>query len=176
MSAPSTILATLRAMVTLWSFLLGFFFVVGAQAAQQSGHVVGLHLAHPTMSANQAMSSKLPDGYVIVPSPDGYDGLLLVASAPFLTNADFSEISAGFDEATNAPIINFRLTSAAAKILAEVTRDNIGTAIAIIADGAVISAPIIVTEIAGGRGIISGSFGTEGVKDLVARMRAAKSD
>lgn len=176
MSALSSIPVTLRAMAALWSFLLGFAFLTDASAAQQSEHIVGLHLAHPTMSAKQAMSSQVPDGYMVVPSPEGLDGLLLVASSPFLTNADFSDISAGFDAATNAPAINFSLTSAAAKILTEVTRDNIGRVIAIIADGAVISAPIIVTEIAGGRGIITGSFGTEDVNDLVARMTAAKSD
>ncbi len=176
MSALSSIPVTRRAVAALWSLLLGFSFLSTAQAAQQSEHIMGLHLAHPTISAKQAMSSQLPDGYMVVPSPEGLDGLLLVTSAPFLTNADFSDISAGFDAATNAPAINFKLTPAAARSFAGVTRNNIGRVIAIIADGAVISAPIIVSEIAGGIGIITGSFGTEDVNDLVARMTAAKSD
>ena len=176
MGTPLSIPLGRRAAMVMWSFLLGVAFLAHAQSAQRSKHIMGLHLTHATMSAEEALSSQVPDGYMVVPRPEGDGGRLLIASVPFLTNADFSEISAGFDEITGEPVINFTLTPAAARIFAEVTRSNIGTAIAIVADGAVISAPVITSEISGGRGIITGSFSTGDVEDMVARMSTAKSD
>lgn len=176
MGTPLSMPLSRRAAMVMWSFLLGVAFLAHAQSAQQSKHIMGLHLAHPTMYADEALASQVPDGYMLIPRPEGDGGQLLIASVPFLTNADFSEISAGLDEITREPVINFTLTPEAAKIFAEVTRANIGTAIAIVADGAVISAPVITSEISGGRGIITGSFSTKDVEDMVARMRTAKSD
>ncbi len=165
-----------RGFAALLSVVLFLSALTGTQAAGASRHILGLHLVHTTISAQQATSSQLPDGYMIVPARNGNDGNYLVAIRPFLSNADFVDISAGFDEATNAPAIYFRLSPEATKLFAEITRNNIGNAFAIVVDGTVISAPIVVTEIAGGSGIITGSFGIEDVKDLVARMTAAKTD
>jgi SecD/SecF fusion protein len=56
------------------------------------------------------------------------------------------------------PEIEFNLNSEGADIFARVTRDNIHNQLAIVLDGELVSAPVIQTEISGGRGNISGSF------------------
>ena len=57
--------------------------------------------------------------------------------------------------------IEITFTKDGASIFAEVTRNNIDKPLAIIVEGEVISAPVIRTEIAGGKAVISGSFTQE---------------
>ncbi len=59
---------------------------------------------------------------------------------------------------TGEPEIDFELNDEGAKIFGEVTKENIGRQLAIILDGELYSAPVIRSEIPGGRGQISGSF------------------
>jgi preprotein translocase subunit SecD len=56
------------------------------------------------------------------------------------------------------PQIMFELNPEGTALFAEVTRDNIGQRLAIVLDGELCSAPRIVSEIAGGRGMIEGNF------------------
>lgn len=59
------------------------------------------------------------------------------------------------------PEVSFELTGEGAEIFAEVTARNIKNRLAIILDGKVKSAPVIQTEITGGRGVINGNFSIE---------------
>ena len=145
-------------------------------AAQSGKHILGLHLVHPSITAEQATLSQIPDGYMILSAENANDEHHLVETKPFLTNADFANISSGFDEYTNDPIVEFELTPEAKVKFATVTRENIGNAIAIVIDGRVVSAPIIMAEISGGFGMITGGFTIKDVEDLVDRMTAAKAD
>jgi SecD/SecF fusion protein len=56
------------------------------------------------------------------------------------------------------PQIDFELNQEGALIFGEVTRENVGRRLAIILDGELYSAPVIRTEISGGRGQITGRF------------------
>jgi|YNPMSStandDraft_2_1061718.scaffolds.fasta_scaffold00047_23 preprotein translocase subunit SecD len=59
---------------------------------------------------------------------------------------------------TGQPVVSFSLTLEGADIFADVTRNNIGRRLAIVLDGRVKSAPVIHSEIPGGKGEISGRF------------------
>jgi len=62
---------------------------------------------------------------------------------------------------SGGPQINIELTKEGTSIFAEVTRNNIDKPLAIIVGGKVISAPIIRSEITGGKAVISGDFTRE---------------
>ncbi len=70
------------------------------------------------------------------------------------------------DQFTGSPEILFEFDSEGADIFAQVTRANIGRQMAIVLDGHLQSAPVINGAIAGGRGVISGSFTTNEAMDL----------
>jgi len=142
-----------------------------AQAQQNSNTIVGLHLVHKELSPEAARASGLPQGYMIASSGDATAGEYLIETKPILTNADFAEVSASFDQHTLSPTIMFRLKPAGARAFSQITAANIGRAFAIVVDGKVVSAPIIQSEIAGGVGVISGGFSVEEAQSLVERMK-----
>lgn len=63
-----------------------------------------------------------------------------------------------FDPTTSKPQIGIIFDDEGAKLFADITKNNIGKALAILLDGQVISAPIIQAEIIGGQAQISGTF------------------
>ena len=69
------------------------------------------------------------------------------------------------------PVIEFTLTSSARNQFAEMTRNNIGHRLAVVVNGRVITAPIVMEPMLGGRGQITGDFTTEAQANaLVAEM------
>ena len=62
--------------------------------------------------------------------------------------------------------MTFTLNDDGAKRFAEVTRNNIGTALAIVLDGELYSAPIIQSAIETGNGQITGRFTPEEAQEL----------
>ena len=59
---------------------------------------------------------------------------------------------------SNKPEIAFTMDDEGSKLFAEITKENIGHQLAIVLDGELYSAPVIQSEIPGGRGVINGSF------------------
>lgn len=144
--------------------------VVPAYADQNSKPVVGIHLVHQQVASGAGQRETAPEGYRFLPAAIEGDGDYLVESEPLLTDKNFAEVTAGFDQHTGQPVVNFRLTDEATSRFAEITRDNIGRAMAIVVDGKVVTAPVIQTEISGGAGVITGNFTVQEVADLVARI------
>lgn len=66
--------------------------------------------------------------------------------------------------------IDFTLTETGKEKFASLTRENIGRRLAIIVNGQVVSAPVIRSEIFGGRGEISGNFTEAEAKSLAAKL------
>jgi RNA polymerase sigma factor (sigma-70 family) len=66
--------------------------------------------------------------------------------------------------------IDFVLTPKGREQFARVTRNNIGRRLAVVIDGKVMSAPVIRSEIPGGRGIISGNFTEAEARQLADRI------
>ncbi|MFN4216383.1 MAG: protein translocase subunit SecD [Brevinematales bacterium] len=73
---------------------------------------------------------------------------------------------------TGQPVVSFTLTVEGAEIFADVTRQNVGRRLAILLDGRVKSAPVINSEIPGGRGEISGRFTYQETEFLANILKA----
>src|SRR5256885_8623558 len=82
----------------------------------------------------------------------------------------------GFDQQTNEPAVHLRLDGQGARIFQEVTRESVGKRMAILliekGKGEVITAPVIRSEIPGGRVQISGRMSTTEAADVALLLRA----
>jgi len=67
----------------------------------------------------------------------------------------------------NEPTVALEFNKEGADLFQEITGKNIGSPLAIVLDGVVISSPIINTEISGGNAVITGNFDPEEAKVLV---------
>ncbi|HVT18623.1 MAG TPA: protein translocase subunit SecD [Thermoanaerobaculia bacterium] len=71
----------------------------------------------------------------------------------------------------NQPIINFNLKPDAADLFGKLTGDNVGSGLAIVLDGRIVSAPVINNKITD-RGMIEGSFTQKSAEDLATVLRS----
>ena len=78
----------------------------------------------------------------------------------------------GFNQESSEPVVNFRLDRSGAKIFAELTRANVGRALAIVLDDKIVTAPVIRSVIAGGQGEISGAFTTQEASQVALLLRS----
>jgi preprotein translocase subunit SecD len=101
---------------------------------------------------------------------------LLVKKQVVLTGERLTDAQAGFDNQTHEPAVHLTLDSAGARIFKDVTRDNVGKRMAILliekGKGEVVTAPVIRTEIGGGRVQISGRMSTVEASDVALLLRA----
>ena len=101
---------------------------------------------------------------------------LLVRKQVVLTGDRLTDAQPGFDNQTHEPAVHLTLDSAGARIFKDVTRDNVGKRMAILliekGRGEVITAPVIRTEIGGGRVQISGRMSTVEANDVALLLRA----
>ncbi len=74
----------------------------------------------------------------------------------------------------NRPCVSMQMNSEGARRWAQLTKQNIGKAIAIVLDNTVYSAPRVNGEIAGGNSQISGNFTIEDTKDLANTLNSGK--
>nr|WP_058023182.1 protein translocase subunit SecD [Pseudohongiella spirulinae] len=73
---------------------------------------------------------------------------------------------------TNLPVVNFTLDQTGGRQFAQMTRENIGRALAVVLDGKVVTAPVIRSPITGGSGEISGQFSAVEAGELAMLLRA----
>jgi preprotein translocase subunit SecD len=101
---------------------------------------------------------------------------LLVKKQVVLTGDRLTDAQPGFDNQTNEPAVHLRLDGQGARIFQEVTRESIGKRMAILliekGKGEVITAPVIRSEIPGGRVQISGRMSTTEAADVALLLRA----
>ena len=101
---------------------------------------------------------------------------LLVKKQVVLTGERLTDAQAGFDNQTHEPAVHLTLDAAGARIFKDVTRDNVGKRMAILliekGKGEVVTAPVIRTEIGGGRVQISGRMSTVEANDVALLLRA----
>ena len=72
------------------------------------------------------------------------------------------------------PCVSMQMNSDGARRWAQLTKQNIGRAVAIVLDDAVYSAPRVNGEIAGGNSQITGNFSIEDTKDLANTLNSGK--
>lgn len=75
-----------------------------------------------------------------------------------------------FNQNSISPAISIEFDSAGAEIFAKLTRENVGSPLAIFLDGAPISAPVVREEIRDGKAEISGQFTLQEARDLARNL------
>ena len=101
---------------------------------------------------------------------------LIVKKQVVLTGDNLTDAQPGFDSQTQEPVVNLTLDAKGARIFRDVTRESVGKRMAIIlfekGKGEVVTAPVIRTEIGGGRVQISGRMTTVEANDTALLLRA----
>ncbi|MBN9461105.1 MAG: protein translocase subunit SecD [Burkholderiales bacterium] len=101
---------------------------------------------------------------------------ILVRKQVILTGENLNDAQAGFDSQTHEPAVHLTLDAKGARIFRDVTRENIGRRMAILlverGKGEVVTAPVIRSEIGGGRVQISGRMTTQEANDTALLLRA----
>jgi preprotein translocase subunit SecD len=101
---------------------------------------------------------------------------IIVYRQVILTGENLTDAQPGFDGQTQEPTVNLVLDAKGARIFREVTRDNVGKRMAILlfekGKGEVVTAPVIRSEIGGGRVQISGRMTTAEATDQALLLRA----
>ena len=79
-----------------------------------------------------------------------------------------------FEPTTGTPCVSMKMNTEGARKWAQMTKANVGKAIAIVLDGVVYSAPRVNGEIAGGSSQITGNFTIEDTKDLANTLKSGR--
>jgi preprotein translocase subunit SecD len=101
---------------------------------------------------------------------------VIVKKQVILTGENLTDAQPGFDSQTQEPTVNLNLDAKGTRIFRDVTRENVGKRMAILlfekGKGEVVTAPVIRTEIGGGRVQISGRMTTVEANDTALLLRA----
>ncbi len=101
---------------------------------------------------------------------------VLVKKTVVLTGDRLTDAQPGFDNQTQEPAVHLTLDATGARIFKELTRENVGKRMAILliekGKGEVITAPVIRSEIGGGRVQISGRMSSQEANDTALLLRA----
>jgi preprotein translocase subunit SecD len=101
---------------------------------------------------------------------------VVVKKQVILTGDNLTDAQPGFDSQTQEPVVNLSLDGKGARIFKDVTRENVGKRMAILlfekGKGEVVTAPVIRSEIGGGRVQISGRMTTSEANDTALLLRA----
>ncbi|MGB4672886.1 MAG: protein translocase subunit SecD [Azovibrio sp.] len=122
----------------------------------------------------RALAGQVPFGTELYTERGGAP--LLVKKQVVLTGERLTDAQAGFDSQTNEPAVHLTLDSSGARIFRDVTRESVGKRMAILliekGRGEVVTAPVIRSEIGGGRVQISGRMTTQEANDTALLLRA----
>jgi preprotein translocase subunit SecD len=101
---------------------------------------------------------------------------VIVKKQVILTGENLTDAQPGFDSQTQEPTVNLNLDAKGTRIFRDVTRENVGKRMAILlfekGKGEVVTAPVIRSEIGGGRVQISGRMTTMEANDTALLLRA----
>jgi len=101
---------------------------------------------------------------------------VIVKKQVILTGENLTDAQPGFDNQTQEAVVNLTLDAKGSRIFRDVTRESIGKRMAILlfekGKGEVVTAPVIRSEIGGGRVQISGRMTTMEANDTALLLRA----
>ena len=101
---------------------------------------------------------------------------VIVKKQVILTGENLTDAQPGFDGQTQEPTVNLTLDAKGSRIFKDITRENVGKRMAIVlfekGKGEVVTAPVIRSEIGGGRVQISGRMTTAEANDTALLLRA----
>jgi len=108
--------------------------------------------------------------------PERNGRAVIVKKQVILTGENLTDAQPGFDSQTQEPTVNLNLDAKGTRIFRDITRENVGKRMAILlfekGKGEVVTAPVIRTEIGGGRVQISGSMTVVEATDTALLLRA----
>lgn len=116
-----------------------------AKAVEGTKNIFELHALKVTSSSGRAPL----EGDVVVDAKDEFDNF-------------------------GRPCVSMSMNNKGARLWAQLTKQNVGKAIAIVLDGVVYSAPRVNDEITGGNSQISGNFTIEDTKDLANTLKSGR--
>ena len=166
--------------------------VMPAQNARGGSAVVGYVMSYDTAEVNKLLNSPEAKSTLrgdlslkwgvkasdMFPNADVFELYAIRTTAdgkaPLEGNA-ITDAKADFDQ-YGKPEVSMSMNNDGARVWANLTKNNIGKAVAIVLDGVVYSAPNVMSEINGGNSQITGNFTTEDTKDLANVLKGGKMD
>ena len=166
--------------------------IMPAQNSREGSAVVGYVASYDTAEVNKILNSPEAKATLrgdvslkwgvkssdMFPKADIYELFAIRVpadgKAPLEGNA-ISDARADFDQ-YGKPMVSMSMNNEGARVWANLTKNNINKAIAIVLDGVVYSAPNVINEISGGNSTITGNFTTEDTKDLSNVLKGGKMD
>src|SRR5699024_10828893 len=153
----------------------------GVQDVAKAKEILGrtatleIRMVDDSAAAESALrSGKVPFGLERYEDSDGHP--LLLRRQVILTGENLQDAQPGRDQQTQQPTVNLTLDNKGARIFRDVTRNNINKRMAIVlfedGHGEVVTAPVIRTEIPGGKVQISGSMNVQDAADIALLLRA----
>ena len=128
----------------------------------------------PTLM-QQALGGNVPAGFDLLYTAGDHPQPNLVNKQIELTGDNINDAQPSFDE-NGAPAVSINLDSVGANIFAELTREYVGKRVAMVlidqGKAEVVTAPVIRSEITGGRVQISGSMNPAEANDVSLLLRA----
>ena len=133
-------------------------------------------LVDVSASPNDLAAGRAPIGSQILRYPDNPLGVPLIAvhRGVLISGDQLIDATQGYDQRTNAPIVNIKFDGQGGRRFAKVTQENVNKPFAIILDNQVISAPNINEPILGGQAQISGNFTVDSANQLAIALRSGK--
>ncbi len=150
----------------------------GLQDTEELKKVLGqtakltFHEVHPSISAEDAKLTSVPNGYKLYKGSKEEGGEYLLREIPVVPGDELADAQPAFDSRNGEPVINFRFNQAGARKFGQFTKDNVGRPFAIVLDDKVLSAPVIREPILGGSGQISGNFTVDSTNTLAIQLRS----
>jgi preprotein translocase subunit SecD len=146
--------------------------IIGRTATLEVRMVDEEHMDQASLA--QAKAGQVPFGTELYYERNGQP--VLVKKQVVLTGERINDAQPGFDGQTGEPAVHINLDGTGARIFQQVTRENVNKRMAILlferGKGEVVTAPVIRTEIGGGRVQISGRMTTQEAKDVALLLRA----
>ena len=129
---------------------------------------MSFHLVDSRTTVSAAKRGKLSSTSRVVSGVDG--GQYVITRKAVVDGAHLVDAGVAFQE--GEPVVSFKFDTVGGRKFAEVTRDHVKEALAIVLDNEVISAPTIQGAITGGSGVITGNFSSETANELAMLLRS----
>lgn len=126
---------------------------------------------HPVVGRTTDAGAEIAARNLLLASMDEEGVFYIIEETPVVSGEDLVDAQPDFDQ-NNRPAVSFRFNPSGGRAFGDYTANNIGSPFAIVLDDEVISAPTIQSHIAGGSGIITGSFSVEEATQLAVLLRA----
>jgi preprotein translocase subunit SecD len=142
------------------------------RALLSSARILSFRLVDGDLSDDDVRAGHVPAGVEIVPFRSSEEAPLAVYRSEIMSGASIRDAEEEHDRYTGLPVVRFTFDDPGKDRFAAFTRENLGKRFAILLDGRVIIAPMILDPIPGGSAEISSDFSEQEASDLAISLRA----